>query len=309
MTNNDSFWDFYWEIRLQEMEDLGKRAAILAASKLIRRLVTETQGPIRLLELGCGEAQIIGALVEGHPQDCPAHTAVGVDYNPRSLETCRSDYPGIRFIQGDFTDAELLNGLGQFEIVLLVNALHEVFSDAYSEDLGETDVPTAKKNVADAFAGAVRCLVPGGHVLLFDGLETPGDLQDRVQIRFLHPEAAQRFETFALEYRPFLIDFRELEESGTVELSQRDFTRFITKSIFLGKHLWPSERFESYQYYNQSEFLALFEQHNLTVHKLRTLTMNEGKWRNQVEILTPGVSFPEEHILILAQKEVSGLVS
>ena len=53
MPEKDAFWDFYWENRLLPMENLGKQAAILAASKLIRHLAQQANQPIRLLELGC----------------------------------------------------------------------------------------------------------------------------------------------------------------------------------------------------------------------------------------------------------------
>ena len=51
----DEFWEFYWESRLQALENLGKQAAIRAASRLIRRLARQVNRPIRLLEPGCGE--------------------------------------------------------------------------------------------------------------------------------------------------------------------------------------------------------------------------------------------------------------
>jgi len=50
MPENDDFWDFYWEIRLLPMENLGKREAILSASRLIRLLAQQIDHPIRLLE-------------------------------------------------------------------------------------------------------------------------------------------------------------------------------------------------------------------------------------------------------------------
>jgi SAM-dependent methyltransferase len=81
---------------------------------------------VRLLELGCGEGQIIGPLVEAHTQ----HTqgAVGIDYKRQSIDVCREALSRYSFIEGDFTNQELLESLGQFDLVLLVNALHEVFS-------------------------------------------------------------------------------------------------------------------------------------------------------------------------------------
>jgi SAM-dependent methyltransferase len=302
MQESDAFWDFYWEVRLQGIEDLGKREAILAASKLMRALADRPGQPVRLLELGCGEGQIIGALVEAHAQAHSIQASLGVDYKRPSIEKCRRIYPGITFIEGDFTNHDLLAGLGQFEVVLLVNALHEVFSAAYSPELGEVDVPRGMQRVEQALSGAVEALPPGGVLVLFDGLEPSGDIQKRLWIRFRHWQARRRFETFASEYRPFRISFQESSDPLLVEMTLRDFTRYITKSIFLGKRLWQTERLESYQYFDEAEFRAVLARLGLTVCELRTLTMNYEKWRSEAEIETPDVDYPAEHILILAQK-------
>ena len=302
MPETDEWWDFYWEIRLHELEDLGKREAILAVSKLVRSLSERPGQAVRLLELGCGEGQIIGALVNAHAQVRSIDASCGVDYSLHSIEKCRSIYPGMSFIHGDFTDPRLIGGLGQFEIVLLVNALHEIFSAVYSTELGEVMVPAAKQRVSQTLAAAVECLSPGGYLALFDGLETSGDIQELLRIRFRDGQARRRFDIFAREYRPFRIAYRETGDPTCVELSQRDFTRYITKSIFLEKQLWQTERLESYQYFNEAEFLELISRLELTIRVLRTITVNYEKWQNEVDILTPGVDFPAEHILILAQK-------
>lgn len=300
---SSEFWDFFWEVRLRELQDLGKREAILTASGLIRSLSEQTGVPVRLLELGCGEGQIIGALAEAHAGARSIGESVGVDYKRQSLEVCRRNYPGLRFIEGDFTDAVLLSSLGQFEIVLLVNALHEVFSAGYSPALGQVDVETAKQQVQRALGLASGCLAPGGYLTLFDGLEPPGDPQQPVRLRFLHSLAREHFETFAREYHPFRIAYREVDGPYRVEISQRDFTRYITKSIFLGKRLWETERLESYQYFTEAEFRAAFARLGLTLRELRTLTVDYEKWTSLVEIETPEIDFPQEHILIVAQKE------
>jgi SAM-dependent methyltransferase len=299
---NDDFWDFYWETRLLPIENLGKREAIQAASRLIRQLAGQDIRPVRLLELGCGEGAVIGTLLDAHHQVCSSQASAGVDYNPRSLAHCRGSYPDLRYAEGDFTDPDLLAGLGAFDLVLLVNALHEVFSDAFSPELGEIDVPVAKGRVEAALAGAAGCLEPGGWLVLFDGLEPPGDPQTTVRIRFRDPQTWQEFGIFAEQYHPFRIACRQLEDPLCIELTQRDFTRYITKSIFLGKGLWESERTQSYQYFTEAEFRAAFARQGLEITGLRTLTMNEEKWRYRVEIETPGVPFPDEHVLILAQK-------
>ncbi len=302
MPDNDDFWNFYWEVRLQPMENLGKRAAILAASRLIRSTAQQVNHPIRLLELGCGEGQVIGQLLDAHAQSCSLPASVGVDYNPQSLARLHRDYPALECVEGDFTDPELLARLGKFDIVILVNALHEVFSDSYSPELGEIDIPAAKLHVKKALVGAVSCLEPGGWLVLFDGLEPTGDPNQIVRIHFQDHQVRQEFEIFVREYHPFRITYQEVDRPLTIELSRRDFTRYITKTIFLGKQLWETERLQSYQFFTEEEFRTELASDGLEIYALNTMTMNEEKWSRLVDIETPGFRFPEEHILILARQ-------
>jgi SAM-dependent methyltransferase len=302
MPETDEFWDFYWDTRLTSIETLGKRAAILAASRAIRRLAGQAGRPLRLLELGCGEGQIIATLLDAHGAICDVRASTGVDYNPRSLARCRQVAPGARWVEGDFTDPALLAGLGTFDLVLLVNALHEVFSAAFSPELGEVDTEVGKQRVAQAFSLAAGCLDPSGGLILFDGLEPPGDPRQPVRMRFLSRTARAGFEQFAREFHPFRVTFRDLDRSGLVELSQHDFARYIDKSIFLGKGLWATERFESYQYFTESEFRAAFSAQGLEITELELMTINGEKWRSQVELDPPETGFPTEHILIAAQR-------
>jgi hypothetical protein len=240
--------------------------------------------------------------LDAHFRLCANQTSVGVDYNAQALAHCQRNYAGLRCVEGDFTDSNLLAELGKFELVLLVNALHEVFSDSFSSELGEIDFPAAKQRVEKALVGAVACLESGGWLVLFDGLEPPGDPHQTLRIRFRDYQVRQEFEYFVEQYHPLHIAYREVEDPLCVELSQRDFTRYITKSIFLGKQLWETERLQSYQYFTEEEYRAAFARQGLEISELRTLTMNDEKWRYRVEIDTPGIEFPDEHVLILARQ-------
>jgi SAM-dependent methyltransferase len=298
---DDDFWDVYWESHLLSMENLGKQVAIQTASRLIRQHSNELNHPLRLLELGCGEGQVIGTLLDSHKQLCDRNKSLGIDYNAQSVTRCRKDYPGLRVDQADFTDPGILGNLGKFDIVLLVNALHEVFSNTYNIELGEVDITAAKNNVQLALKGAINCLEPSGWLVLFDGLEQAGDPNDSIEIHFLDLQGRADFETFAKQYHPFNIQFTQLNDPMNVLLSRRSFTRYITKSIFLGKKLWQTEQLESYQYFTEQEFRTAIDQQGLRIMDLQTLTMNDDKWRRRVEIVTPGIEFPDEHILIIAQ--------
>lgn len=302
MPETDSFWDFYWELRLQAMENLGKREAILAASRLVRSLFDQLGRPVRVLELGCGEGQIVGTLADSHARWVSSQQVIGIDYKPQSVARCRRDFPGWQFVDGNITDAATLAKLGQYDVVLLVNTLHEVFTFGASGQPGEVDVLPAKQRAEEALGGAVSLLAPHGRLLLFDGLEPPGDPQKKLTIRFMDAQARDDFEMFTQTYKPFRIHYRQSGGPLRVELSRHDFARYITKSIFLRKGLWQTEQFESYQYFNEAEFRAAFARQGLTITELRTLTVNSEKWRRLVVVETPGEEFPQEHILILAQR-------
>ncbi|MEJ2247862.1 MAG: hypothetical protein P8Y80_17595, partial [Acidobacteriota bacterium] len=193
----------------------------------------------------------------------------------------------------------------------IIESQHESRNDLppFSPELGEIDVPSAKQRVESALAGAVGCLAPGGWLVLFDGLEPPGDSHQILRIRFRDYQVFQEFQDFVKQYHPFRIAYRESESPLCVELSQRDFTRYITKSIFLGKQLWETERLQSYQYYTEEEYQAAFARQGLEISELRTLTMNDEKWRYRMEIATPGFQFPDEHVLILARQDASSYPS
>ena len=301
MLENDEFWDFYWETRLMFMENMGKRAAVLAASRLIRSMAGQIDHPIRLLELGCGDGQIIGPLLDAHTDSCDLYGSVGVDYSPQVLQRCRQRIPGLTCVAGDFSDPDLLSSLGHFDLILMVNALHEVYSDCFSAELGEIDDPGGKEQVKQTLAAASGHLHPGGWLVLFDGLEPEDALGQTRRIRFRDRQSRTGFETFVREYQPFHIHYQPVDGDMCVELSLRDLTRYLTKSNFLGNALWETEKLQSYQYFTQEEFRSVIKQIGLQLVELNILTLNEDKWDSLVSLETDGSGFPDEHILILAK--------
>ena len=298
---HDSFWELYWQVRLQDIEDMGKCEAVLAASHLIRDLDAHGH-PARLLELGCGAGQIIGALMDAHAELHGMNASVGVDHCASRLAKARRACPDLRLVQGDYTDPAVLEGLGQFQLVLLVNSLHEVFSAIYAKALGEIDVPAGRAAVARALAAAASLLAPGGYLLIFDGLEPPGDPERPVTLQFLDPTAREEFCIFVAEYHPFRIHARWLADGWQVEISQHDFARYVDKSMFIRKALWQTERLESYQYFTADDFGHELAALDLRILELRTLTVNSDHWRSRVSIETPGIDFPAEHVLIIAAR-------
>lgn len=290
---NDSFWNFYWDERLQFLQGQGKREVILRASQLIR----ETASPFRILEAGSGCGQVVGALAGAHGcTDC-----VGIDIDPKALLTAARDYPQVRFQHGDIRDQIFLKTLGKFDLLILVNTLHHVFSEGLSGVTTRERIRHGKQAVEACFKGMAGMLGPGGVMIIFDGLEPDNAVETMVEIGFRSPEARHNFLTFAREFQPWKIEFLPLTDMA-VRLNLRDFSRYLSKLIFLAKPLWERERQESYQYMTKDEIQKMLAEYNFRLVEWHLLSVDYAHWLDAVEILTPGMEFPAEHVMLLAEK-------
>jgi SAM-dependent methyltransferase len=66
----------------------------------------------RVLDLGCGTGDLLGALAPGY--------GVGVDLSARMIEIARQQFPDYRFVHGDVEDARVLGALdGPFDVIVL----------------------------------------------------------------------------------------------------------------------------------------------------------------------------------------------
>jgi SAM-dependent methyltransferase len=72
---------------------------------------------LRVLELGCGEGDLLAAL---SPSE-----GLGVDFSPMMIETARNRHPNLRFVVADAHDLSELSG--QFDVIVLSDLLHDVW--------------------------------------------------------------------------------------------------------------------------------------------------------------------------------------
>lgn len=111
-----------------------------------------------LLDIGCGDAASIPALLDG--LDVTSYT--GLDVSPVALDLARANLAGQAFathlIHGDFAE-ELPH-------------LHDVY-DVIVASLSMHHLPTARK--PEFFASACRRLTPGGLLLVYEPSMRPGE--------------------------------------------------------------------------------------------------------------------------------------
>lgn len=108
-------------------------------------------GPVRILDIGCGPASILSAL----PREVQY---VGFDPNPAYIAAARSAHRSRgRFFEGLATPAALA-GLGTFDIVLAIGVLHHL----------------DQQQATDFIELARRACAPNGRLITLDGCYRSG---------------------------------------------------------------------------------------------------------------------------------------
>lgn len=301
--NQDSLWQDYWRERVVSLQNAqGKRSVLTTACTLVTAIASQSNQPVRILELGCGEGHILGEVVElCNERDVPVARCVGIDREAGAIENARLIYPAIDFSVADYASEPL--DLPPFDLVMLVGTLHEVYSANYSTSLRGIDHAFGKQAVERALLHASQLVRSSGYLILFDGIETLIPRQFQLTVRFQSKDAWEEYEKFATEYEAFPIIYEVLEPCQRIRLSIRDFTRYITKTRFINTNLWSIERRESYQYFNEDEFRRIFVEVGFDIKQLRCSSPHLTDWQDRVTIETDGVSFPNEHILIVGQSQ------
>jgi SAM-dependent methyltransferase len=98
----------------------GYRAG-LAYSRELQRVIRNVVLPgQRVLELGCGQGDLLAALMPS--------VGVGVDLSPEMTARAAARHPGLRFVAADALDADIA---GTFDVIVLSDLLNEIW-DAQS---------------------------------------------------------------------------------------------------------------------------------------------------------------------------------
>lgn len=297
-------WNNYWRERQNSLQNpQGKMRAVTAAYETLEKLRNDLKRPLRIIELGCGEGHILGDVLRICADNrIPIEKSVGVDNQVDAIRSAGEIYPRTNFIVADYT-TQILR-LEPFDLVMMIGTLHEVYSSNYSKISEEIDHEHGQKAVVSALFNNLHLVKDNGYILLFDGVEHSLPLNHSITIKFHSDDSLNEFKKFADEYKAFHIRYKYLNLKNCIEVSIRDFTRYITKTRFINSNLWEIEKWESYQYFTENEFRKWFDYIGLRIIKLSTASPYEKDWQQRVKIKTPRLDFPKENILIIGQKSV-----
>src|SRR5260370_38660235 len=148
--DGDRHWDQYAESAEQNPAQRLRR-------RVIRSLLALDGGPARLLDIGCGQGDLIAELQPHYPQA----ELCGIDYSHSGIEVAQRKVPGATFMQRDLLRA------AEIPARLQRWATHAVCSEV----LGHVDDPATLLKHATAYLAPgcrVVVTVPGGPMSAFD---------------------------------------------------------------------------------------------------------------------------------------------
>ncbi|MBU0633683.1 MAG: NAD(P)H-hydrate dehydratase [Candidatus Omnitrophica bacterium] len=277
----------------------GKGKVIASAKEEIKRRL-DYGGKVSVLSIGCGQAIDLNVLKEEFPDE-PNIEYVGLDINPDIIDEAKQVAGDIHYIVRDLIEGNFNDLEERFDVVMVVNVLHEVFSyygrpnrdpkERIDPELGEHYVEKALKNIK-------KLLKPQGRLLLYDGAELSADERDEtVTMRFRNKDTRKKFYQFAREFLPKEIKYKNpffgLNKSEAT-LSKQDFLRFVCEYLYVGGPRWDIEREESWQYYSIEQYVNVLSGLGFTVNVDNfTPSRQIKRWNKDIEILTEDVDFPK----------------
>ena len=183
------------------LEDIGTlrawRTGFIAAFAATLQL---EKRPLDVLELGSGPGHLAAELL----RICPIASYLAVDFSPAMHDLAREhlgpDVERVHFLLRDFRDEDWREGLGPVDVVVTMQAAHEV---------------RHRRRLAPLFAGVRKIVRPGGLFLFCDHYR----LDDSAAQRALYLERGEQ--ATALEAAGFADVRPVFDDAGMALLSAR----------------------------------------------------------------------------------------
>ncbi len=304
---NSSLHQLYWDQRTKNISKTNSKHEALKSTALLINTLSRQNSITNILDVGCGNSSMLLELKKLTSKTINRIYYTGLDYNQNLISSNLIHYPSFNFIHQDICKIHpTIENNQSYDIILAVNILHEVFSNVLNQknSINRLTIFDGKKRVNTAITNISRLLKPGGHLVIFDGIES-SRYTESISVTFKNTSCFLDFRNFVISYEPFQIKYTitsRVNNLVTIQLNYFDFTRYITKSIFFHSKLWEIEKKESYQYYTFNDFSESLRNNDLYIEHCSYFTPSRAIWESQVIIETPNIDFPMEHINLVTSK-------
>jgi len=281
----ESYFDY-----LTKRLDSGESNNI-AVSKTIEILKAKlaNQERVKILDIGCFSGAMLNRILNGLSEDEKSRVnSVGFDFDIEVMQRGADKYKDIVFICGQIEES--FPFIGQFDVVLLSNVLHEISPTK--------SISNRKNKIKQVFANIVDLLAKSGNVIILDGCKP--DKNNKVIVNFTDDKDTKLFTEFSQKYKALKIKCNVLD--GEITTDEISLTAFLTKARYMDKEYWESESKQLYQYFNENDFLEMFKENNLKVVNCEPQYFSEEQINGLFKSIKPKIQTPAKNILLIAKK-------
>lgn len=289
MTRNN--WnENYFQYLTQKLDkNLSKNPVVGEVENLIK-LITRQKETVNVLEIGCFTGSLIHRIYQNLNSKLKNKVKiVGIDSDFEALRRGVGIYPEITFIHGLL--GKKLPLLSRYDIVVLSNILHEVYSENKNQ--------SPKSKVNNAIKESVRLLNDCGYIVILDGIKSKNP-QKKIILQTKNNLYFNKFIGFAKKYKALKIKAKVLGENQ-IESVIESLSAFLTKSRYMEESYWKQEANQLYQYFTETNFKKILSKLGMKIIKLELINFDKKEIEAQFSLIKPKIDFPPKNALIVAK--------
>ena len=276
---------------LTEIERGKDNIVINYATDVICSRLANHSEPINIVDIGSYNGAMLNGIYTRLPESLRKKVQLyGFDFDDEVLEEGRRKYPYINFQHYDLTKPASIST--QFDLAILSNILHEVYSDYIGDHkAGTLGVQNALGNITKMIGG-------GEYIVIMDGIK-PTYGSHVVTIDIKKDNIKEDLQAFSQSTYVIPISYN-LTENGFVKITLKDLAIFLSKAKYMRRGFWDLESRQVYHYFNEEEFRTQMASVGL---ELVDFLPQHFDHTIGIEIVNPQeINLPAKNTLIFAQK-------
>ena len=287
--------NYYTYLTQRLDKGISKNPVIKEAEKRIREIL-KRKSVVHLADIGCFSGSVINRIYENLPIKLKDRVKlVGVDNYRETLAKGKKNYPAITFVVGDLSKKIPL--IGQYEVVILSNVLHEVYSEKIQKN---QSLLSGKKALGLAIHNATSILDKNGYLIILDGIKSSFSSRS-ITIEFASRLILEEFLDFAKRYKALPIKVENLSDE-IIRTDLASLAAFLTKARYLDESYWQRESLERYQYFTARDFEKMLANEKMKIVKFELQNFSREEIRRQIKSVKPSITVPAKNVLIVAKK-------
>lgn len=292
LTKAESAYYTYLTERMGKGE--SKNIIIPTAVDLIKKHLLN-KPTARLLDIGCFNGTMLNQIRLNTTENLRHRVQYsGAELDESLIKDGKHKYPDLKFERIDLDRP--LPDMGQYDIVILSNVLHEIIPNEENIDIESVVGKTIDK--------VSLLTTTGGDLLILDGLK-PNNDNEEVKVCFASDDIYKLYKFFAKKYSAFKIQVANNIRPNTIQTRIKDLAAFMTKARYLFEDYWSIESKQIYQYFNQQQFTQIIEKSGFRVQRFEPQRFTQEYLNNLFSSISPYIEYPAKNVLIVASKIIN----